>query len=187
MMTNVEREFPSGAAIIIGGSGGVGSVICEKLAQAHSDIALIYRENKTRADEVIAALEKFGIKAKVFPLDIANSDAVQQCFANIAETFGSIHTVVNSTGSNIPMRFINQVPENIWRQVIDNDLNGFFNIAHAALPYLRQTQGAFVLISSIGLQRWPKRDVLSVAPKAGIEALMKGIADRKSTRLNSSH
>ncbi|MCG8527304.1 MAG: SDR family oxidoreductase, partial [Opitutales bacterium] len=76
----------------------------------------------------------------------------------------------------IPMLFINQLSTEQWREVMNNDANGFFNIVHASLPHLRQQGGSYVVISTTGLKRWPTRDVLSVAPKAAIDALVTGIA-----------
>ena len=59
---------------------------------------------------------------------------------------------------------------------MDWDVNGFFHVIHAALPHLRDSQGSIVFVSSAGLKRFPPGDVLSVAPKGAIEALMRGIA-----------
>ncbi len=74
------------------------------------------------------------------------------------------------------MRMIREVTPEEWRAVIDNDVNGFFNIVHATLPHLREKGGSYVHIGSAGVVRWPERDVLSVAPKGAIQQLMKGIA-----------
>jgi NAD(P)-dependent dehydrogenase (short-subunit alcohol dehydrogenase family) len=68
------------------------------------------------------------------------------------------------------------------------DANGFFHVAHAALPHLRKSQGSIVFVSSAGLKRFPPGDVLSVAPKGAIEALLRGIAreeGRYGVRANS--
>ena len=59
---------------------------------------------------------------------------------------------------------------------MDADINGFFNLVNAGLPYLRESQGSMVFISSAGLYKYPPGDVLSVAPKATIDHVIKGIA-----------
>ncbi len=54
------HEFDGGVAIVAGGSGGIGSAICEALAAAGSNIALTYRSRKDAADGVAAAVEAHG-------------------------------------------------------------------------------------------------------------------------------
>jgi len=44
------------------------------------------------------------------------------------------------------------------------------------VPYLRQGGGSIVAMTSAGLKRHPQKDILSVVPKAGLEALLRGIA-----------
>ena len=68
------------------------------------------------------------------------------------------------------------------------DADGFFNIIKNSLPILRKFGGSYTTLSSIGLSRWPAKDVLSVAPKAAIDALINGIAKeegRNNIRANS--
>jgi NAD(P)-dependent dehydrogenase (short-subunit alcohol dehydrogenase family) len=56
------------------------------------------------------------------------------------------------------------------------DATGFFHLVHAALPHLRKTCGSIVAVTSAGITRFPSRDILSVAPKAAIEALVRAVA-----------
>ena len=46
-------DFPKGIALVVGGSGGTGAVICEKLAEAGSDVVLTYHGNAERAQEAL--------------------------------------------------------------------------------------------------------------------------------------
>lgn len=180
--------FPRGAALVVGGSGGVGRAICEALAAQGSDVALTYRGNREAAEAAAQAVRDRGRRAQAMALSLADSEALAHCLAEVAREFGAIHTVVNAAGASIPMRYISQITPGQFRDVIDGDLNGFFNLLHAALPHLRACAGSIVAVSSIGLQRWPKRDALSVVPKAGIESLLQGVAreeGRHGVRANS--
>ncbi|MFW2388832.1 MAG: SDR family NAD(P)-dependent oxidoreductase, partial [Polyangiales bacterium] len=89
---------------------------------------------------------------------------------------GQIHTIAHAAGSQIDQPYISKVTPEQWRNTMDWDVNGFFHVAHAALPHLRESQGSIVFVSSSGLKRYPPGDVLSVAPKGAIEALVRGIA-----------
>lgn len=169
-------DFPEGIALVIGGSGGQGAAICEAFAQAGSDVVLTYHKNEARAREVVERIQASGRKAEMVQLSIGDADQVKQVVDNVAAAH-RIHTVVVGAGSDIKQPFIRDITPQEWKDVIDADVNGFFNIVHYALPHLKKAGGgSFVHISSAGLHRWPERDALSVAPKASIEWLIKGIA-----------
>lgn len=170
------KDFPAGVALVIGGSGGTGSVICEKFAEAGSDVVLTYHGNENRAREVAASVEAFGRKAEYHQLSIGDETGVERLVADIASRH-RIHTVVIAAGSDIEQLMIRDLTPAKWKAVIDADLNGFFNIVHQTLPHMKEAGGgSYVHISSAGLHKWPERDVLSVAPKAAIESLIQGIA-----------
>ncbi len=172
-------DFPEGAAVVIGGSGGVGRSICEGLARAGTDVALTFRDNESAASEAAEAIRAAGRGAAVHRLSVGDAAAVTSFFECVVADHGRIHTVVNATGANIAMRFISEVGLEEWREVIESDLGGFFNVVRASLPHLREGGGSYVVVSSVGLRRWPARDVLSVAPKAAMEALVRGIASEE--------
>jgi len=184
----LEADFPQGRALVIGGSGGVGAAICEALAAAGTDVALSYHRNEQRAKEVAERVRSQDRQATVHQLDLKDAAQVKTVVAEVAGG-QRLHTVVIASGSDIRQLHISELEPEEWRQVIDADLNGFFHVVHAALPHLRAGGGgSFVHISSAGLHRWPERDVLSVAPKAAIESLIKGIAKeegRHGIRANS--
>ena len=171
-------DFPDGdgVALVIGGSGGIGSAICEKLAEAGSDVVLTYRTNKAAADQAIAAVNGHGRGAASYALAMEDAASVAAVCAEIVANHRRIHTLVNASGSHIAMKFIGDIGTNEFRQVMDADTNGFFNLVHALLPHMRERGGSFVTISTTGLLRWPAKDALSVVPKAAVDALMTGIA-----------
>jgi len=100
MTTQRSSRFPTGVALVIGGSGGMGSVICETLAAHGSDIALTYRNNRVRAEEVAAQVRGIGRNATIHGLDIADEAGVGMAVAEIVAR-QRIHTVVVASGSDI--------------------------------------------------------------------------------------
>jgi NAD(P)-dependent dehydrogenase (short-subunit alcohol dehydrogenase family) len=172
-------DFPEGAAVVIGGSGGVGRSICQGLARSGTDVVLTFRDHQSAASEAAEAIRAAGRRADLHRLSVDDAAAVTSFFEGVVADHGRIHTVVNATGANISMRFIGEVALEEWRAVIESDLNGFFNVVRASLPHLRDGGGSYVVVSSVGLRRWPARDVLSVAPKAAIEAVVRGIASEE--------
>ncbi len=178
---SASRDFDGkeGVALVIGGSGGIGQAICLKLAEAGTDVILTYRSSQAAADQVKNGIEQVGQKAHACRLAIDQENQVKKFFDTTIPDLGPIHTIVNASGASISMPWISELTPTELRNVIDSDANGFFNVVHYSLPLLRQTAGSYVAISTAGLKRWPTRDVLSVVPKAAIDALMTGIAQEE--------
>ncbi|WP_278258760.1 SDR family oxidoreductase [Nocardioides convexus] len=68
------------------------------------------------------------------------------------------------------------------------DAAGFFAVAHAALPFLREARGSLTAVTTAATSRFPVRDGLSAAPKAAVEALVRGLAaeeGRYGVRVNA--
>ncbi len=169
-------ESKEGIALVVGGSGGIGEAICLKLAEAGTDVAFTYRSNEAKAKDVAGKIADHGQEAHYYSLAIDDEDQVKEFFQILLSKHGCPHTIINATGAHITMPWISQLTPKEWRAVMDSDANGFFNIVHYSLPHMRESGGSYVTISTAGLKRWPTRDVLSVAPKAAIDALMTGIA-----------
>lgn len=178
------EEFPRGAALVLGGSGGIGSSICEAFGRHGVDVALSYRSNAPRAEELAGKLRAMGRKAAGVRVDAADPASIEQGLAQALKTFGRIHTVVYATGADISMAYVAEVDPAEWRRTIEGDLNGFFHLVKAVLPKLRAGGGGSIIaVTTAGMDRHPPMDILSVAPKAGIEALIRGIA-REEGRYN---
>ncbi|MFC6981140.1 SDR family NAD(P)-dependent oxidoreductase [Microbulbifer taiwanensis] len=170
-------NFPQGAALIYGGSGGLGAACAERIAAYGGDLAITYRGNRDRAETAAAEIEALGRRCSVHQADLSRAESVTEAFDAAVAAHGRVHTVVVAAGSDISQPYLAETSEEQWQQVIDNDLNGFFRIARKAIPHMReQGGGSFVHISSAALLRTAPKDVLSAAPKAGIDALIKYIA-----------
>lgn len=181
-------ELDEGVALVVGGSGGIGSEIVRALADAGGDVAVTYRGNAKAAEEVAAAARALGRKATVHRMDLGDVTDVQRAVDEVIEAHGRLHTVVVAAGASIPQPRVHELDPDTFRKVMDADVNGFFYVVHATLPKLRETSGSYVFMSSAGLERFPPGDVLSVAPKGAIEALLRAIAreeGRFGVRANS--
>lgn len=169
-------DFGRGVALVVGGSGGLGSAIARAFAEAGVPVAITYRRNEQAADEVASEIRGAGGSCSVHQLDLGNLDSVKACLSDLVAEHGTIHTVAHAAGTHIDQPYISQTTPEQWRNTMSWDVNGFFHVVHAVLPHLRASKGSLVFISSSGLKRFPPGDVLSVAPKGAIEALVRGIA-----------
>ena len=136
-------------------------------------MAITYFKNEQAAIDLANEIDA---DVKMYQLDNSDSKSVDITFQNVIKDHGSINTLVNAAGFDIPQKFIGEIDIDLWKGVIDADINGFFNLIKSGLPYLRQSKGSIVFISSAGLFKYPPGDILSVAPKATIEHVLKGIA-----------
>lgn len=171
-----EALFPDGAAVVIGGSGGIGRAVCEGLLEAGCDIAFTYRSNREAAEQVVASAKALGRRAHAAPLDLTDRAGTSEFVESVATTFGKIHTLVLATGADISMTYTADIDPEEWDRTLAADLTGTFNVMRATLPHLRQGGGSVIAMTSAGLKRHPQQDILSVVPKAGVEALVRGIA-----------
>ena len=183
------RHFPDGGAVVIGGSGGIGAAICTRLADHGCDVALTYRNNREKAESVAAAVNAAGRRSLTGAVDVTDYAAVERFMGEAAQSFGRVHTVIFATGADISMTYTSQIDLDEWRRTIDGELTGFLHVLKAGLPYLRSGGGgSIVAVTTAGIDRHPPKDILSVAPKAGVEALVRGIAreeGRYGIRANS--
>jgi NAD(P)-dependent dehydrogenase (short-subunit alcohol dehydrogenase family) len=173
---STREAFGPGGALVFGGSGGIGRAVCERLADSGSDVALTYRTNAGAAEEVAATIRAQGRRAETFAVSAGDEAAMAAFVEQASVRLGGVHTVVYAAGSDIPMRFASQVTRELWREVMEADATAFFDLVKTSLPHLRVSHGALVAVTSAGLRRFPPRDVLSVAPKAAMEALVRAIA-----------
>ena len=169
----IDKNFDKGCVFIVGGSGGIGSICAKEFAKAGANVVITYYKNKKAAEDVASDINK---NIQIFQLDNKDFKSVDNVMKQAISEYDSINTIVNAAGFDIPQKFIREIDIDLWKSVIDADINGFFNLVKAGLPYLRESQGSMVFISSAGLYKYPPGDVLSVAPKATIDHVIKGIA-----------
>ncbi|MGD8824909.1 MAG: SDR family oxidoreductase [Myxococcales bacterium] len=181
-------DFPDGSALVVGGSGGIGGAIARRLAAAGSRIAITYRQNQDAARAVAQEIREHGGECSIHGVELGDLESVAACVEEVSKAHGPIHTIAHAAGTRIDQPYISELTPQQWSDTMNWDVNGFFHVAHAALPHLRNSRGSIVFVSSAGLRRFPPGDVLSVAPKAAIEALVRGIAreeGRYGVRANS--
>ena len=174
----IDINFQNGCVLIVGGSGGIGSLCAKQFADEGAKVAITYFKNEKAANDVASGINS---NVEVYQLDNKDPVSVQSAMDDIAKKHGSINTIVNAAGFDIPQKFISDIDIDLWKSVMDADINGFFNLIKSGLPYLRESKGSIVFISSAGLFKYPPGDVLSVAPKATIEHVLKGIAKEEGS------
>jgi 3-oxoacyl-[acyl-carrier protein] reductase len=182
-------QFPQGAVLVFGGSGGIGQGVALSFARAGTDVAITYRSKQDVAERVAGEIQALGRKASLHATDVTDPAKLKAAVEAAIAVHGRIHTIVWAAGPVVEQRYLAETSAELWRQSIDIEVHGFFNALQATLPHLREAGGgSYVHLGSAGHLWWPAKDGLSVAPKAANEALVKGIAKeegRHHIRANS--
>lgn len=168
-----ERE---GAALVAGGSGGVGGEVCQMLAARGSAVALSYRSRPEAAAAVVAEIEEAGGTAVAFQADLADEVSARALVEATRERFGGIHTYVHAAGPPVPQLHFSRVEPALLRKHLEAEATAFFNAVAPLLEDLRAARGSIVAVTTAATDRFAVRDGLSAVPKAAIELLVRGLA-----------
>ena len=181
-------NFQNGAAIVFGATGGIGCSVCLALAQAGSDVAIVWRSKQKEAIALKGQIEALGRRASLHQCDVLTDGASQAAIGDAVRHHGQLHTLVWGAGPLVQQVHIGETPRDQWRVAIDVEVHGFFDATKATIDHMRNKGGSIIHLGSAGDLRWPDKDVLSVAPKAVNESLVKGIAreeGKNNIRANS--
>ena len=166
----------TGAALVVGGSGGIGSTVVRLLAQRGSDVALTWRESREAADRLGNELGSYGGRVSSHQLDATDPEACAALVGDVLERHGGLHTLVHAAGPHVPMVHLSNVDPAAMTEQLGEDAGAFFNVVRPALPALREAEGSIVAVTTAATARFPVRDALSSAPKAALEAMVRALA-----------
>jgi NAD(P)-dependent dehydrogenase (short-subunit alcohol dehydrogenase family) len=177
-----------GVALVVGGSGGLGLAITRMLASRGSDVAVTYRSRPEAGAAAVAAAREWGVHASSYALDLGDADQAAEVVESVVRDRGGLHTLVYAAGPHVPMAHLSGVSPAAMAEQLAADAAGFFAVVRPALVHLRETEGSVVAVTTAATTRFPVRDGLSSAPKAAVEALVRGLAaeeGRYGVRLNA--
>lgn len=161
----MEQEFAGKVALVTGASSGIGRATALRFGRAGAAVALVGR-NRERLSEVKALLPK----AEVFVCDLGNRDARAGLVASVVKVFGRLHVLVNNAGI-IGSGAFEQTELAIWDQMLEINLLSVVDLTRQALPYLKETRGSVVNVSSVaGLRAFPGIAPYAVS-KAAVDQL----------------
>ena len=161
---------------ITGASRGIGLAIALRAARDGANVSLTFHKNQARADKVASEVAALGRKAATHGLNIEDTAATKDYIDETAAIFGGVHTIVYAAGPLVPLIHLSKVEPAQMKMHLLQDTFGFFNVIHAALPHLRRTRGSIVACQTAAFFRYAAADGLSIVPKAGVYAIMNGVA-----------
>lgn len=168
-------------ALVTGGSGDIGEAIC--LALSCSGLHVIVHANKNieKADNVVKKIVSLGGSAESISFDITDQTTTKDAIEKLLEQ-GPIQVLVNNAGIHQDAILAGMKPEQ-WNQVIDVNLNGFFNVTQPLLLPMMQTRwGRIINLSSIAGVMGNRGQANYAAAKAGIIGATKSLAMEMASR-----
>jgi 3-oxoacyl-[acyl-carrier protein] reductase len=177
-----QRFDPSHVAVVTGAARGIGLGIATQLAREGLAVVLLDRD-AAALDTAVGALLTEGFNAFGASVDLTDSAAVNDAFAQVQARAGRVDYLVNNAGAVRDMRFLKMTDED-WDLVIDTNLRSQFLCCRAALPgMIERGYGRVVNISSrawlggFGQANYSaaKGGVVSLTRSLAIEFAAKGI------------
>jgi len=170
------------AAIVTGGSRGIGKAIVLTLAEAGFNVAFSYASNQAAATEVETAAKAFGVDCVGIKANAADVKESQALVEQAQSRFGRIDALVNNAGitrDGLLMR----MSDDDWDAVLDTNLSGAFYTCRAASRImLKQRAGAIVNVSSVVGVFGNAGQANYAASKAGLIGFTKSLAKEFGSR-----
>ncbi|KUJ62621.1 3-ketoacyl-ACP reductase [Flavobacteriaceae bacterium CRH] len=171
--------------LVTGGSRGIGSAICKKLAvEANYHILINYHSNKTAAEETLQEIQKLGATGEILGFDVSNFEEVQKVLTQWQETNPEaiVEAIVNNAGITKDGLFMWMTPED-WSGVVNTSVNGFFNVTQFFMQkMLRNKYGRIVNIVSVSGVKGTAGQTNYSAAKGAIVAATKALAQEVAKR-----
>lgn len=163
-------------ALVTGGSGGIGSVICQVLAEMGAAVYSTYHANKAKAEAFQAEARDKGLNITAIALDIRKQQDCETIVQEIANTTERIDVLVNNSGI-IRDNLLLALRDEDMRAVLDTNLLGTFYMTQAVTPLMmRNRSGKIINISSVSGEKGGRGQSNYAASKGAINAFTKAMA-----------
>ena len=170
------------AALVTGGSRGIGKAVGLRLARQGADVAFSYRGNTDAAKATAAEIESIGTKALPIQGDVKDPESAEAVVKAVLEAFGKVDILVNNAGITRD-DLIMRMSEEAWRDVLETNLFGAFWMTKAVTrPMLKARAGRIVNMTSVSGQAGQMGQANYSSAKAGLIGLTKATARELASR-----
>jgi len=172
-------------ALVTGGSRGIGSAICKKLATDTSYHILInYQSNVAAAEQTLQEVKELGASAEIIKFNVADAEEVKTVLTHWQEANPEaiVEAIVNNAGITKDGLFMWMTSED-WSNVINTSLNGFFNVTNFFIQkMLRNKYGRVVNMVSVSGVKGTAGQTNYSAAKGAVVAATKALAQEVAKR-----
>ena len=178
----MSEEKLTRAAVVTGGSRGIGRAVCVALAKQGCNVVVNYCHGEAAAAETAALCKELGVEAVTVQADVSTAEGCKKLFEEAVNAFGRVDILVNNAGvtrDNLILR----LSEEDFDTVLNANLKGaFLCCKEAARRMVRQRYGRIVNLSSVVGLRGNAGQTNYSASKAGLIGLTKALAKELASR-----
>jgi 3-oxoacyl-[acyl-carrier protein] reductase len=166
------------AAVITGGSRGIGAAAVKLFAQAGADVVFNYHKNKEAAAQVELEARKHGTRVESVQADLGTMAGAKKLIEFAAARLGRIDVLVANAGIwNVDDAPIEKLTEKQWDEMIRVNLKSVYSVIHfASARMIAQKSGKIIAISSTAGQRGEAFHAHYAASKGAVISMVKGLA-----------
>ncbi|MDB5824759.1 MAG: short-chain dehydrogenase/reductase [Herminiimonas sp.] len=125
-------------ALVTGGDSGIGRAVAVLFAREGADVAIVYLSEDGDAELTKQCIEKEGRRCLLLPGDVKDAGFCQSAVQRTVETFGKLDVLVNNAAFQEHAARIEDISEEHFDETIRTNIYGYFHMAKAAVPHLKQ-------------------------------------------------
>ena len=161
--------FENKKVIVTGAGQSIGRKIAEQFAGEGADVLISYRSNESNAQEVVAAINKTGVRGFSLAADFAQNGAVEHFFKTALNLLGSVDILINNAGVLSRETLLTLEPAKLQTVYQVNTLAPLILAQHCALHMIEnKVSGGIINISSISGQVTMKKGIAYASSKAAL-------------------
>jgi 3-oxoacyl-[acyl-carrier protein] reductase len=177
----MSKKLENKAALVTGGSRGIGAGIAKRLAADGAAVAITFTKGAEAAASVVKEIERAGGKAIAIQADAADAAAVKAAVEKTVAAFGRLDILVNNAGTAIPNKFEDATLEELDR-VIDINFRGVLLATQAALKHLKDNGRIIMIGSCVGERMMTPGLVAYAATKGAVKMFTQGLSREVGSR-----
>ncbi len=164
------------AALITGGDSGIGRAVAVLFAREGADVAIAYLPEEQEDAEVTAEhVKEAGRQALLLPGDVCDPEYCGDAVSQVVDEFGRIDILVNNAAFQKHREGLDDISLEQWDRTFRTNIYGYFHMAKAAVPHLKQGGCILNTGSEVGLEG--SEQLLDyAATKGAIHAFTKSLA-----------
>lgn len=143
-----EMSFTDRVVLVTGGSSGIGAAAAILFAKEGANVAIVAR-NQTKLEEVAKEIETHGAKALIIKADLSKEEEIATVIPRTIDNFGRLDVLVNNAGISVDGSILSGNLLEAYDAVMQTNVRSVIQLSTAAAPYLIETKGNIINISSI--------------------------------------
>ena len=174
-------------AIITGGDSGIGRAVAVLFAREGADVAILHLQEGKDAEDTLKAIEAEGRKGMAIAGDVKDREFCLKAVESVVKKFGKLDVLVNNAAFQVHTADVLDLTEEHFDETLKTNLYGYFFMAQAALPHLKEGS-AIVNTGSVTGIEGSKALIDYSMTKGGIHAFTRSLASQltpKGIRVNA--